>query len=419
VLFRVLVIIVGTVLVTGCVAAQPPPSTAPTLTPPSTQPPRVDTTSTTSPATTTARTPSTTFPIEIERFAEANNVTPEQAQDLLQAQQDQAQLVQRLVGLVGEDLVVDWGFFDGVLHSDRVTIRVIDERAVEVVSNRVAEVGLDPAKTRVIVAPEDSDREWLRNEPYDHFQWLYPPGPHLYGAWRLIAIDGEAVEANLEVGFGIVRWHVEECLAGSFTTSSVDYSLDITLDASSCDDSVRRQLKDLLGKTIAANDGHFRISDEGGRAIWVGQAGSLTWAHISESGTGRVLDTPVVLDPSSDAYREWMASPGPKMEGAWDLVGAGGEDPATDVTLLVNSDLWAIEGLCNTTAGRYAISTEGRLAFNGGRTLVDCGDSPSMVAEEQVFAIFGHPELFGVGFDQNRMTWSGSHGDLVWQRRGG
>ncbi len=212
-------------VVTAC--GDPAPSSTPTSAPkPSDQ---AD-----SSTTTNAPTTSSTYSIEVLRFAEANRLHPLEAFSILSGQAAQDEAYQRLQGIVGAGVIVSAAFGPHPEQAAEVTIFVVDEEAVALVEGLLDEAGFDISKTFVEVAPEPEPFDlwdWLEEERYASYSWLESPGPHVFGAWSLIESNGESVEQGILTGYFGTRWFLDDCqsLFGDFLTTS-DGELTITVD---------------------------------------------------------------------------------------------------------------------------------------------------------------------------------------------
>lgn len=370
-------------------------------------------------ASSTTGTPDTTFPIEVVAIAEANGVTPEEAAAILYGQAEQHDAFIRLADLVGEHVIVGSAFNEEFRRADELTVFVVDEESVALVMDRIVEVGLDPEKTTVEVAPEEQPEDlwdWLENEPYAGYDWLESPGPHIGGAWLLVESNGVAPDVRFLAGFSSARWSLELCSSwlGRYLTS-VEGNVTLTVDRENlqCDEAADT-VDQLLLKVLDDNGGEFAVVFEDDRMIWNGSAGgSLVWQPDESIDGG----TPGYPPDRSNVYEAWQESSAPSMEGTWRLVEVGGEDPAAPVSLFVGVSTLGFEGQCNAMEGLFAVSSDSRLATNLYRTAAACG-GPTQEVEEQMDEVLRESRTtLRVSVEDQTMTWETESGaQMIWSR---
>lgn len=293
----------------------------------------------------------TTFPIEVVKFAEATGASLEEAAALLYGQVEQGEGLQRLIGLVGDDVIVD-AAFDAYPRSDELTVFVAEEDAVAVVEASLTEAGLHPAKTFVEVGsaePPYDPWDWQREQPYAGYEWLESPGPHLFGAWELVESNGDAPAVALLAGFG-PEWGLEACSSwlGKVVTSS-EGNVTLTVDTANPDcGAATAAVEQLVLSVIRGNGSGFEVSSEGDeRMTWRSPTGdTLVWQPLNEFLEPEPLFS-VYPESRSEIYEIWARSPAPKMEGIWYLQEVGNEDPAAPVSINVGVSTIGFEGQCN------------------------------------------------------------------------
>lgn len=359
-----------------------------------------------------------TFPIEVVQFAEASGLSPAEAAEILEGQRAQGEGYERLVGLVGEGLIVEAAFDEDYARADELTVFVVDEEAVAVVEDRLIEAGLDSAKTKVEVAPEaqpDDPWDWLRIEPYVEHEWLDSPGPHILGAWRLVESNGVSPPVPVLAGFG-TRWGVEACstwLGDVLTSADGRVTISVDYESLDCDDATET-VEELIVDVIAENEGEFEVGSVGDTMTWTGSAGGgFVWQMDESIDRG-----PHVYPPNRpEALDAWAGSPAPEMEGVWHLLEVGAEDPAAPVSLHVGVSTIRFEGLCNDLEGLFALSADNQIGLNLHQTLVDCSDSTGDV-EAQLNEILGeNGHLLGVSVEGDVMTWANqAEPQVIWSR---
>lgn len=360
----------------------------------------------------------TTFPIEVVKFAEANGVSPEEASEKLHSQVLQADALQQLYSLVGEGVIVSAAFGDDFVRADELTLFVADEESVSLVEDRFTDAGLDPAKTTAEVAPEeqpDDPWDWLEREPYANHEWLDSPGPHIFGAWRLVGSNSAVPRVPLLAGFG-TRWSVEACstwLGRVLTSAEGSVSLTVNSENLDCGDATET-VEELVVGVIEENGGEFEVGFEGGRMTWRGSTGdSLVW-QMNES-----MDSGPAVYPQdrSEAYEIWAHSPAPEMEGTWHVLEVGNEDPAAPVSLHVGVSTIGFGGLCNDFEGLFAVSSDHQLGMSLFQTDVLC-DGPTGEVEQQLDKILmENSAMLRVSVDDIVMTWSNETGpQMIWSR---
>jgi hypothetical protein len=354
----------------------------------------------------------------VVQFAEANGVSPEQASEKLRSQVLQGDALQQLYSLVGEGVIVSAAFGDDFARADELTVFVADEESVALVEDRFTDAGLDPAKTTVEVAPEeqpDDPWDWLETEPYADHVWLDSPGPHIFGAWRLVGSNGAVQQVPLLAGFG-TRWSVEACSTwlGNVLTSA-EGSVVLTVDSEKLDcGDATQTVEELVVGVIAENGGEFEVGFEDDRMTWRGSAAtSLVWQMDESVDSG----PPVYPQNRSEAYETWAQSPAPEMEGIWHLQEVGNDDPAAPVSLFVGVSTVGFDGLCNDFEGLFAVSSEHQLGMNLYKTLMACPD-PSGDVEEQLDKVLSDSDaMLRVSVDDDVMTWSNETGrQMIWFR---
>lgn len=410
---RSLLGILAILFATGCGDAAETPAPAPTS----------ETTTTTTigsvvgPSTT--RPPETTFPIEMVRIAEANGLPPEEAEAILHRQQQQGDALIRLHELVGEGVIVDAAFHEDFRRADELTVFVVDEQAVAMVGDRIIEAGLDPAKTTVEVAPEQQPEgpwDWLKSEPYARHDWHGSPGPHIFGAWQLVESNDVPPEIPLVAAFVPARWSLEPCsvwMGRSFSSAKGNVTLTVDRENLHCEDATDT-VEQVLLKVIEDNGGEFAISFEEERMMWAGSVGDDVVWQLDESINGWASGYP---PQRSKVYDAWRQSPGPAMEGIWQLQEVGGKDPTAPVSLFVGVSTLGFEGQCNAMEGLFALSSDHRLATNLYRTAMGCGD-PTEEVEEQIHRVLSqHRATLQVSVEGETMIWGSDTGpQMIWSR---
>lgn len=368
--------------------------------------------STTSPA-------ETTFRIEVVEFAEANGVSPERAAEKLRSQGLQADALQRLYSLVGEGVIVSAAFGAEFARADELTLFVADEESVALVEGSFPDTGLDPAKTTVEVAPEeqpDDPWDWLETESYVVHEWLDSPGPHIFGTWRLIESNGATPQVPVLAGFAPVRWSLEPCstwLGSVLTSAEGGVALTVESGNLDCGDSTQT-VEALIVEVIEDSGGEFEVGFEGDQMTWTGSAGdSLLWQMDDSIDRG-----PPVYPPNrSEAHEKWARSPGPEMEGVWQLMEVSNEEPDAPVSLLVGVSTIGFDGLCNDFGGLFAVSADNQVGMNLSRTLMACFDSTGDVETQVNEVLAENAAMLRVSVEDDVMTWSNDRGpQMIWSR---
>lgn len=383
-----------------------------------TQPPSPDATQAPSPDTTQPSTTDSTYPVEVVQFAEASGLSLAEAAEILEGQMSQNQGYERLLGLVGEGIIVEAAFHEDYARADELTLFVVDEQAVALVEDRLAEAGLDPAKTTVEVAPEtppEDPFDWLDAEPFLGHDWLDSPGPHIWGAWQLVESNNASPQVPVLAGFG-TRWSVEACptwLGDLLTTADGSVTVTVYDDSLDCGESTDT-VEELIVDVVVESEGDFEVGFQNGVMTWTGAVGSdLVWQMDDSINSG-----PPVYPPNrSEALEAWSESPAPDMEGTWHLLQVGTEEPAAPVSLDIGVSTMGFDGLCNDLQGLFAISTDSQVAMSLASTDMACSDATGDVEAQLDQTLGENRYMLRVFVEDDVMTWSGQTGSqVVWSR---